>query len=213
MNPMQHAKSWQRGFNLTEVLVAMVVLSVGLMGLAALQGHAQLIEKDAYRRAIAATLVQDMTDRLMAARGYFGEFNDLASNTPGTGRTYGTGDDAVIGVDCAADADDADGTALTVAGRHLCAWSQAMKGEAEKFEDDTTVAAASGMRGCILRVNPPTDGALAEFYVVGVWRGTTVTADPPAGTPGAACADTVNYGTGRRRTLVNRVLIPTLTGL
>ncbi len=58
-----------RGFSLIEVLVATVVLSVGLLGLASLQVSGLRVGQSSFYRAQAAQLATDMADRLRARRG------------------------------------------------------------------------------------------------------------------------------------------------
>lgn len=187
-----------RGFSLIEVLVSILILAIGLLGLAGLQAKANEIEMEAYQRSVALALVEDMAGRIAAGRQYAGAFF-------ADGAVYGTGDAQPI--DC---------VSKSGAARHLCEWSKAMKGAAEsRTESDgntRNIGAPIGMRGCILRVTSPTPNAIAEYFVVGVWQGLTPTASPPADTPGAKCASGVDFGTGQRRAVVTRVLVPKLAG-
>src|SRR5207253_3006873 len=57
-------KARQGGFSLIEVLVTIVILMIGLLGLAALQTNATVAEMEAYQRSQALVLVQDMADRI-----------------------------------------------------------------------------------------------------------------------------------------------------
>ncbi|WP_438764482.1 type IV pilus modification protein PilV [Kushneria sp. TE3] len=58
--------STQRGFSLLEVLVAMVVLSLGAMGVMGLVLHAQQANEQALQRGRATLLVNDMLERVRA---------------------------------------------------------------------------------------------------------------------------------------------------
>jgi type IV pilus assembly protein PilV len=58
-----------RGFSLVEVLVAVVVLSIGLLGLAALQVSGLRVGQSSFYRAQAAQFATDMADRLRANAG------------------------------------------------------------------------------------------------------------------------------------------------
>ena len=58
-----------RGFSLIEVLVATVVLSVGLLGLAALQVSGLRVGQSSFYRAQAAQFASDMADRARANPG------------------------------------------------------------------------------------------------------------------------------------------------
>ena len=58
--------SVQRGVSLIEVLVAVVVLTIGLLGLAGLQANGMKVSLSSHYRAQAAQLAQDMADRMRA---------------------------------------------------------------------------------------------------------------------------------------------------
>ena len=58
----------QKGFTLLEVLVAIVVLSIGLLGLAGLMASSVRNNHSAYQRTQAAWLAYDMVDRMRANR-------------------------------------------------------------------------------------------------------------------------------------------------
>ncbi len=56
----------QKGFSLIEVLVALLVLSIGLLGLAMLQVTGMKFNSDAYFRTQATVLAYDIMDRMRA---------------------------------------------------------------------------------------------------------------------------------------------------
>ena len=55
-----------RGFSLIEVLVALLVLSIGLLGLAMLQIQGMRFTTDSYQRTQATLLAYDLMDRMRA---------------------------------------------------------------------------------------------------------------------------------------------------
>jgi len=57
------------GFTLIEVLIAMVVLAVGLLGLAGLQATSLKNNQSAYNRSQATQLAYDLADRMRANTG------------------------------------------------------------------------------------------------------------------------------------------------
>lgn len=59
----------QGGVTLIEVLVTMVIVAVGLLGLAGLQVRGLSIQKDAHGRAIATQLALDIADRMRSNTG------------------------------------------------------------------------------------------------------------------------------------------------
>jgi type IV pilus assembly protein PilV len=86
-NPAKHRSMtvrYDRGFSLIEVLVALVVLSVGLLGLAALQSTAAQFNAGAYTRSQATILAYDMADRIRANReaAQNGDYNSGLMGVP-----------------------------------------------------------------------------------------------------------------------------------
>jgi type IV pilus assembly protein PilV len=62
------AQSSEFGFSLVEALVALVVLSVGMMGIAALHGQSLSAARTAQYRSVAIVLASDMADRIRLNR-------------------------------------------------------------------------------------------------------------------------------------------------
>lgn len=78
-----------RGFTLLEVLIALLVLSIGLLGLAALQTTALRSNQMASMRTLATQAAYDITDRMRANETAMGVVRD-----PDTGMvTYNAGND------------------------------------------------------------------------------------------------------------------------
>ena len=80
----QLKKKTQRGFTLLEVLVAMAILAIGLLGLASLQTTAMQFTSSAYLRSQAANLAYDMVDRMRVNRQAVlsGDYADVIFVTP-----------------------------------------------------------------------------------------------------------------------------------
>lgn len=76
-----------RGMTLIEVLVAVLVLSIGLLGLAGLQVTVLRSNHSAYLRSQATLLAQDITERLLANRAaaLAGEYDDCGANADCSG--------------------------------------------------------------------------------------------------------------------------------
>lgn len=74
----------QYGFTLLEVLVAIVVLSLGLLGLAGLQASSLRNNQTAYYRGIATQQAYDMADRIRAnlAGVRAGNYSNLVAGLP-----------------------------------------------------------------------------------------------------------------------------------
>lgn len=73
--------SRQRGFTLIEVLIAALVLSVGLLGLAGLQSVSLKLNQGSYLRTQATNLAYEITDAMRAnpsnSNDYIGTFSNV----------------------------------------------------------------------------------------------------------------------------------------
>jgi type IV pilus assembly protein PilV len=69
------------GFTLIEVLISMIILAIGLLGLASLQALALKNNKDAFLFTQASLLAYEMGDRIKADKAYWGPQFDV-TGTP-----------------------------------------------------------------------------------------------------------------------------------
>lgn len=76
-----------KGLTLIEVLVAVLILSIGLLGLAGLQTLSLRSNHSAYLRSQATILAYDIADRMRANRqpALSGSYNIALKSTPATG--------------------------------------------------------------------------------------------------------------------------------
>lgn len=141
-----------RGTSMIEVLVTLVIVAIGLLGLAGLQSRLQISEMETYQRAQALILLNDMASRLAANR------NNAV--------TYVTGGAVGVGMDC---------TTLGTNTRQqqdATAWCDALQGAAETL-NGSNVGAMVGGRGCIEDLG---DGR--SFLVTVAWQGLTPISAP-----------------------------------
>ncbi len=77
-------KSKQNGFSMIEVLITMVIMAVGLLGLAGLQATSLRNNESAYQRSQAAQMAYDMLDRMRvnAAGVAAGGYNSIDTTPP-----------------------------------------------------------------------------------------------------------------------------------
>ena len=68
MNTTLHRPDRISGFTLLEVLVALVILSIGLLGLAGLQAASLRYNHSSYLRSQATLIAYDIVDRMRANR-------------------------------------------------------------------------------------------------------------------------------------------------
>ena len=162
-----------QGNTLIEILVAIVIVVVGLLGLAGLQSRATLAEMEAYQRAQALVLVQDMADRIASDRKNAMAF--VTASPLGADVGY---------VAC--------GTTPGPA-QDQCEWSNALVGAGESASG-SKVGAMIGARGCVIN----TVAAMPrQFTVAVVWQGLNPTAIPASTNCGAGL-----YGDERTRRAV-----------
>ena len=88
----QASNAGQAGFSLIEALIALVVLSVGLLGIAALQTQALLQSRDAYQTSQATSLMQDMADRIRANSEAISDYAHTAGSSPPSGNSLAAND-------------------------------------------------------------------------------------------------------------------------
>ena len=138
------------GFSLIEVLISVVLLGIGLLGLAALQSRATMASIEAYQRTQGLLLARDIADRIVA-------------NKPDAARY--AGDDYGAGAATAAC------PALPGVDRDLCVWANALRGASEQLGGQSA-GTLSGGRGCIRQEAPD------RFRVVVTWQGLFPTAAP-----------------------------------
>lgn len=149
-----HARR-EGGVSLIEVLVTLVIIAIGLLGIAGLQARLHVSEMESYQRSQALILLQDMVSRINANR------QNAAAYV--TSSSMGTGDTPVT--DCS--------TQTTLAGRDLCEWSHALQGAAETV-GTSRVGAMLGARGCVEQIA----GTTNEFLLTVAWQGLAPLAAP-----------------------------------
>ena len=144
------------GFSMIEVLVTILILMIGLLGLAGLQSRAFTTQLESYQRSQALILLKDMADRLESNRRNAAAY--INDNPLGVGGACpGTG---------------------TVAEQDLCDWHNALMGSAE----GSATTAMIGARGCIFQEVAPATGAAATYQIVVSWQGLNSTAPPDTST-------------------------------
>lgn len=167
------------GVTMLEVLVAILILTIGLLGTASMQSQMQATQVEAYQRAQAIVLLQDMVDRVNANRK---NVDDYVTTSPlGTSLQ-----------DCS--------TLTAVADKDKCDWNNALFGAAE-LQGTQTLGAMIGARGCI--TNPVTSMP-REVVVAVAWQGLRPTIVPG----GTTCGQNL-YGTDDRvrRAMLARITI------
>jgi type IV pilus assembly protein PilV len=158
----------QAGLTLIEVLVSLVILLVGLLGLAALMTSSQKAESESYQRAQALLLLQDMVGRINANRAVAACYAITTDATAGT--PYLGVDTTLVSPTCGVGS----ATSNTRAIQDLLAWSNLLTGASETAGGN--VGAMVGARGCVTE-----ESATNRIYTVSIaWQGLTPTKAPDA---------------------------------
>lgn len=169
-----------RGVTMIEVLITIVILTIGLLGVAGLQARMQLAEVESYHRSHAIVLLQDIVARVAANRR--NAMNYVTATPLGTGNALQN----CIG--------------LTGSVLDLCQWNNALLGAAATSSGGQQVGAMIGARGCISNVSATMP---REFTIAVAWQGVTPTVASTATTCGQGL-----YGNEQtRRALVARIKI------
>jgi len=168
---------------LLEILIAIVIMTIALLGLAGLQARMLNAEFESYQRSQAIMLLQDMAARINANRK--NAANYVTAGPLGVGST----------IDCTAV-----GTDLVL--RDKCEWNDALAGASETTGGGANkLGAMSGARGCI---SNPVATMPREVVVAIAWQGTV-----PTIAPGATTCGQGSYGGDDRfrRAMIARVKI------
>lgn len=170
--------SRQYGFGMLEVLVTLVILMVGLLGLAGVMVQSQRAEMESYQRIQALILLQDISGRINANR----RVSSCYAYTGSDGTPY-LGVGATTAPACAA------GTAAQniQALQDMMDWSSQLEGAAE-ISGGNKIGAMTGARGCIYYTagsevtdkNGVTIPGSGIYTIAVAWQGlsSTVTATP-----------------------------------
>jgi type IV pilus assembly protein PilV len=186
----------QKGISLIEVLVTIVIIAFGLLGLAGFLIQVQASEWEAYQRAQALNLVNEMAERINVNKDIAATYPTAVTYPVGTGFTDTTCGSLAVGT----------------AQRDICEWSVRLKGAAEVSSSSTNIGAMEGARGCISVIQPPNSTAgicLPGIYQVSVaWQGRNkVTPIPDKPT----CGEGLYGDDAYRRVLTQTVSVALLT--
>jgi type IV pilus assembly protein PilV len=159
----------QRGISLIEVLVTLIIVAIGLLGLAATQAAIQEADFDSYQRGQALVFANDMLDRINANR--YAAPCYAITPAGAAGPHLGTTGSGHLGAPaCVLGSATAEQVAR--ADQDLLDWDGMLQGAAE-VRDGANVGAMVGGRGCV-----SFDAASATYTIVVSWQGRTSTFEP-----------------------------------
>jgi type IV pilus assembly protein PilV len=135
----------QSGSSLIEILVTILVMTVGFLGLAGFMVQQQRQDIDSYQRAQALLLLNDMSQRLQSNRAHADDYATGTESPLGVGMTCAT-------------------TTATIAQQDLNAWCRSLQGSAEILGTQS-VGAMVGARGCVESTGPQ------QYAITVAWQG------------------------------------------
>lgn len=164
-------KSKEVGSTMIELLVTLIIVAIGLLGVAGLQARLHISEFESYQRSVALTLLNDMSNRLNANRKNAASY--ITTSPLGTGMTCAT----LTSASTRQQIDSAE-------------WCRSLQGAAEQ-SNSNSVGTVVGGRGCVESLG-------ANQYMITVaWQGLAPIAAPPSsvncgansynGTTGSSC--------------------------
>ena len=200
--PMQQqnsTRSTQHGFTLIEVLITLVILSVGLLGIASLHATAKRSGHQAWQRTLAVTLADDMIERIRINPGQAAAYHTgLGTNALGGGTITD------VPTDCSAGAC----TPAELAAWDLWDWEQRLDGAMITDADGGGVGGLIDPRACI--VFTPADLAMpnsGQLSVILTWYGTVQTTDAVQAGEDVCGEDDADSDGGRRRLVLNTYIV------
>lgn len=195
-----------RGVSLIEVLVALLVFTLGVLAVVALQMVSKRNNVDSAQRALAAQLAYDLIERIRAnssavPTNALKAYLDFAANGLGRGRQ---------GTEPSPHCSDADTNACApdqLARHDLWVWEQQLDGALEQVTGTTQNAGGLAVPTACLTADPP-GGTSATYTVTIAWRSPAKLPDNPD--PTIACGrGTGLYGTNNefRRTVTVQAFV------
>ncbi len=158
-----------RGVTMMEVLVTLLIVTLGLLGAAGMQSRMQVAQVESYQRAQAIVLLQDMTNRIAANGKNAASYATTGLSPTYVGNSATTGTEVTFSWNCASSP-----PTITQAQKDLCNWSDALFGASET-SGGSNIGAMIGARGCVALT---TATMPREVLVSVVWQGFTPTQAP-----------------------------------
>ncbi len=173
----------QIGVGLIEVLIALLVLGVGILGMVSMQVTAKRNSYEATQRSIATALASDIIERM---RSNPSELISYDAQTLGGG-SIGTAPASCNTAPCVTSA---------LASRDLYEWEQSLDGAAEKITLGGTTSNAGGLIDPQACIDTDTAGLSGSVTVAIAWKGVAELTNPTASTCGESSG---LYGTDQKQ--------------
>lgn len=187
----------QRGFSLVEVLVATVVFSIGVLGVAKLNVLSQRASFDSVQRSTAGELAYALLEKMRA--------NDTVLDVYLDAGTLGGGS---LGTEPAPTCTGAASacTAAQFAAHQLWEWERVL----DTGREFTDAGGSGGLVSPSACITGPADAGAGDYVVTIAWRGTTELSDPALNDCGAASGLYGQSNEFRRMVVVRSYIDPAI---
>jgi type IV pilus assembly protein PilV len=200
---MPPGKQHQQGLSMIEVLVAVAVLSIGLLGTAALQVQSKRANLGSVERTLASMLVNDMFERMRANPNELNAYLSALNKDQNVGVTSGTEPTGCMRVNST---DTNDCTPAQLAAWDVWEWEQRLIGASEVVDSGGTDINTGGLVLPLACMTGPAGGGEGEYVITINWRGHSEFTDGSIADPcGANASGRYNgdAGTGTLRRMVS----------
>lgn len=157
---------FNKGFTLLEILVAVVIFSIGLLGLASLQTTSLKLTNDSLDRTVATILANDMIDRMRAnveatSLGTTSPYNNPSKNATSNPNCYGLNSDG-------SSSDSAQCDSTQMAQNDFADWYAAIQGSAATSWRPAITALLPSGNGVVCIDSTPNDGTPSSVSCDGI---------------------------------------------
>ena len=199
----------QFGVSMIEVLIALVLLAIGVLGIAGLQIISKRNNYDSAQRTVSAALATNLYERMRAnaSQPALLQYLNSAGNGLGSGKTGSGQQGSEPSPKCASSVTTCNATQLAT--HDVWYWEQQLNGAGETISGAQT----GGLVLPLACLTGPSGGGTGLYTLVIVWRGTTTLPDNTAVTCGLGAKDSSGnfiYGTNgeyRRSTTITSYII------
>lgn len=167
MNSLNHNS--RCGFSLIEVLVALLVVSIGLLGIAGMEIFSKQNNYEAVQRTTAVMLARGMMEKMRANPTALSTYSNI---------TVGNASVATPGNDCKSSTC----SEVQIATYDLWSWEQLLDGATEQSPSGANTGGLIQPQGCI--TTAVAAGAAGTYSVAIAWRGNSAMTNPTTSTCG-----------------------------
>ena len=191
--PITRKMGRESGMLMIEVLVTILIVSIGLLGIGATFVRSQLVSDEAYQRSQATAIAHALSEQLSTNRTEAAKVENSAYVTGITGSLV-AGDSGFSRASACATC-----TSVQMAANDLTTFHDAIVG-AQKMQGATKVSALIGARGCVEFLGTPFGAAVdvtnpPRYRISVVWQGRQASAESSSA---SLCGNGL-YGAGQPR--------------